>query len=320
MWIEISQSVVRLFPAVWWQRKRDHRMAHTEYYAALGVPTDASADDIKRAYRKMARKYHPDVNTDPEADAKFKAAGMAYDVLRDPEKRAAYDRFGADWDQPRAQPEPERGWQRQSAFDEQDFDAEMFREFFGQQFGARGRMPRDQHARIEITLEEAMQGAQKTLTLQTPETDRAGRIALKTRTVDLKVPKAVLPGQTLRLKGQGTDGGDLFIEVAFRPHPVFEIAGHDLYVTLPITPWEAALGGKVKMPTPTGPVDLNIPENARTGQKLRLRERGLPAAQKGDLYAVLQIVNPPKVNKAAQDLYRDLARAQPFNPRSKLGV
>lgn len=293
-------------------------MADTEHYAALGIPTDATADDIRRAYRKMARKYHPDVNTDPEADAKFKAAGAAYEVLRDPEKRAAYDRFGADWDQPR--PAPDQGWQRQTAFDERDFDAEMFREFFGDRFGGGGSMARDQHARIEITLEEAMLGQKKTLSFQTPEIDRAGRVTLKTRTVDMKVPKGVLPGQTLRLKGQGTDGGDLFIEVVFRPHPVFQIAGHDLYVTLPITPWEAALGGKVKMPTPTGPVDLNIPENARAGQKLRLRGRGLPAVQKGDLYAVLQIVNPPKANPEARDLYRALARAQPFNPRAKLGV
>lgn len=292
-------------------------MADTDLYAALGVPTDATADDIRRAYRKMARKYHPDVNTDPGADAKFKAAGMAYEVLRDPEKRAAYDRFGADWDQPR--PEPQARWQGNAGFDERDMDADLMREFLGQRFGG-GTMQRDQHARIEISLEEAMQGQKKTLSLQTPQIDRAGRVTLKTRTVDLQLPKGVLPGQTLRLKGQGADGGDLFIEVAFQPHPVFEVSGHDLFVTLPVAPWEAALGGKVRMPTPTGPVDLTIPPNAREGQKLRLRGRGLPAAQKGDLYAVLQIVNPPEVTAEARELYRALARAQPFNPRSKLGV
>lgn len=292
-------------------------MADTALYEALGVPKDATADDIKRAYRKMARKYHPDVNSSPDADAKFKAAGAAYDVLSDPEKRAAYDRFGADWDQPH--PEPDSRRQRGAAFDESDFGADMFRDFFGQRFGGRP-MQRDQHARIEITLEEAMKGQKKSISLQAPEIDRAGRVTLKTRTVDLQVPKGVLPGQTLRLKGQGTDGGDLFIEVAIKPHPIYQITGHDLYVTLPITPWEAALGGKVRMPTPTGPVDLNIPENARQDQKLRLRGRGLPAAKKGDLYAVLQIVNPPKLNPEARDLYRELARKQPYNPRSKLGV
>jgi len=302
-------------------KETGYQMADTTYYKALGVPTSATADDIKRAYRKMARKYHPDVNPGPDADAKFKAAGTAYEVLSDPEKRAAYDRYGADWDQPRQEYDPRQNTRTQGgfAFDERDVNPEMFRDFFGQNFG-NARMQRDQHARIDIPLEDAITGQRQTLTLQSPQVDDTGHVTLQTRTIDLRIPKGVMPGQSLRLKGQGEGGGDLFIEVAFKPHPIYRIDGRDLYVTLPITPWEAALGGKVKMPTPTGPVDLNIPENARNDQKLRLRGRGLPTAQKGDLYAVLQIINPPKLTPKARDLYRELAREQTGNPRSKLGV
>ncbi len=294
-------------------------MTDTAHYQALGVPPDASADDIKRAYRKMARKYHPDVNPGPEADAKFKAAGAAYEVLSDPEKRAAYDRYGADWDQPRPDAAQEARRPGGFAFDERDINPDMFRDFFGQRFGA-GGMRQDQHARLEIPLEDAIAGARHTLTLQVPQIDNAGRMTLETRNVDLRVPKGILPGQQLRLQGQGSDGGDLFVEIAFKPHPVYRIEGRDLYVNLPVTPWEAALGGKVKMPTPSGAVDLTIPADAKQGQKLRLRGRGLPGAQKGDLYAELHIVNPPKLSPKARDLYQQLAKEHSFNPRMKLGV
>ena len=292
-------------------------MADTALYQALDVPTDASADDIKRAYRKMARKYHPDVNPGADADAKFKAAGSAYEVLSDPEKRAAYDRFGADWDQPQPQTDPRQ--QDGFAFDERDVNADMFRDFFGERFGG-GGMAQDQHAVVEVALEDAFVGAKKSLTLQSPQIDDAGRVTMQTQRIDLSIPKGVLPGQHLRLAGKGAGGSDLLIEVAFQPHPIYRIEGRDLYVTLPVSSWEAALGGKVKMPTPTGPVDLTVPANARQGQKLRLRGRGMPAAQKGDLYAILQIVNPPKISAEARDLYTQLARTETFNPRSKLGV
>ncbi len=295
-------------------------MTDTAHYQALGIPKNASADDIKRAYRKMARKYHPDVNTSAEADAKFKAAGNAYEVLSDPEKRAAYDRYGADWDQPRPDPAQDPRWQGGAAFDERDINPDMFRSFFGDRFGGGGGGPPDQHARVEIALEDAIKGAKRTLSFQTPQMDNTGRITLQSRTIDVTIPKGIRPGQQLRLRGQGTGGGDLLIEVSFAPHPIYNIEGRDLYVTLPVTPWEAALGGKVKMPTPTGAVDLTIPQNARQGQKLRLRGRGLPGTQKGDLYAVLQIVNPPRLNAKTRDLYQQLAKEQGFNPRANLGV
>jgi curved DNA-binding protein len=298
------------------------KVTDTSHYEALGVAKDASGDDIKRAYRKMARKYHPDVNPGAEADAKFKAVGNAYEVLRDPEKRAAYDRYGADWDQPRPDPaqdtRQDTRWQGGAAFDERDINPEMFRAFFGDRFGGGGQP--DQHAQVEIALEDALTGAKRTLSIQTPQMDNTGHVTLQTRSIDVTIPKGIRPGQQLRLRGQGGGGADLLIEVSFAPHPVYAIEGRDLYVTLPVTPWEAALGGKVKMPTPTGPVDLTIPENARQGQKLRLRGRGLSGAQKGDLYAVLHIVNPPKVSPKARDLYAQLAKEQPFNPRANLGV
>lgn len=296
-------------------------MTDTAFYEALGIHKNASADEIKRAYRKMARKYHPDVNTDAGADAKFKAAGEAYDVLRDPEKRAAYDRFGANWDQPHPDPRAQKGgpWQGGHAFDERDIDPEMFRDFFGQGFGRAQSMRQDQRARVDIALEDAIHGAKQKLTLRSPRIDDTGHVVMETRTIDVNIPKGIMPGQHLRLKGQG-GGGDLLIEIGFKPHPVYRIEGRDLFVELPVAPWEAALGGKVRMPTPTGPVDLKIPGGAKQGQKLRLKGRGLPAAQKGDLYAVLHIVNPPKLSAKARDLYAQLAKEQSFNPRAKLGV
>ena len=306
---------------VWHHRKARRNVTDTSYYQALGVPKDASPDDIKRAYRKLARKYHPDVNPGASADAKFKAAGAAYDVLRDPEKRAAYDRYGKDWDQPRPDPAQQAGqdarWQGGFAFDETDINPEMFRDLFGQRFGG-GAMHPDQHAKVEIALEGALTGAKRTLSFQTPQMDRTGHVTLKTRTIDLSIPKGIQAGQQLRVQQAGAP--DLLIEVAFAPHPIYRIEGRDLFVTLPVTPWEAALGGKVKMPTPSGPVDLTIPANARQGQKLRLRGRGLPAAKSGDLYAVLQIVNPTNLSAEARKLYQQLAKAQDFNPRANLGV
>lgn len=293
----------------------------TAHYDALGLSKNASADDIKRAYRKMARKYHPDVNPGPEADAKFKAAGNAYEVLSDPEKRAAYDRYGADWDQPRPDPAQDTGWQGGFAFDERDINPDMFRDFFGQRFGQRfggGAMQPDQHATVEIALEDAISGATRTLRFQSPQMDRTGHVTMQTRTIDLSIPKGIQAGQHLRVQQAGAP--DLLVEVVFAPHPIYRIEGRDLYVTLPVTPWEAALGGKVKMPTPSGPVDLKIPANARQGQKLRLRGRGLPGARDGDLFAVLQIVNPANLSAKARDLYRQLAKEQDFNPRANLGV
>jgi curved DNA-binding protein len=290
----------------------------TAYYQILGVPKDASADDIKRAYRKMARKYHPDVNPGAEADAKFREVGNAYEVLRDPEKRAAYDLYGADWDQPRPDPAQDTRWQGAASFDERDINPDMFRAFFGDRFGGGGQS--DQHAKVEIALEDALTGGKRTLSIQTPKMDNTGRVTLQSRSIDFAIPKGIRHGQQLRLRGQGSGGADLLIEVSFAPHPIYSIDGRDLYVTLPVAPWEAALGGKVKMPTPTGAVDLTIPENARQGQKLRLRGRGLSAARKGDLYAVLHIVNPPKVSPRARELYQQLAKEQQFNPRAKLGV
>ena len=181
-------------------------------------------------------------------------------------------------------------------------------------------MQPDQHARIEISLEDSIEGRSLPLSMQMPQLDKSGRVTMTRRDISLRIPKGAMPGQQLRLQGQGARGGDLFVEIAFKPHPIYQVEGRDLYVVLPVTPWEAALGGKVKMPTPTGAVDLNIPKNAGQDQKLRLRGRGLPGVAKGDLYAVIRIVNPPKLSEKARELYQNLAHEHTFNPRSKLGV
>jgi curved DNA-binding protein len=306
-------------------------MVDTDFYKALGVAKSASAEDIKRAYRKMARKYHPDVNTGADADAKFKAAGAAYEVLRDPDKRAAYDRYGSNWEtagqqqarQPRPDMEGGFGFDPHTA-QQSDIFADLFARGFGGRRAAQSGGA-DQHARIMLDLEEAVQGARKTLSLQVPVVDARGGVTLRTEQIEVTIPKGVTEGQHIRLKGKGGIGpgkgkaGDLFLEVAFRPHPIYRIDGRDISVDLPVTPWEAALGGSVTLPTPGGKVEVKIPENARSGQRLRLKGRGLPGPVAGDLFAILMIVNPPIRTAEARALYENLAQALRFNPRARMG-
>ncbi len=317
---------------------RKEHMDYKDYYKVLGVERDATQDDIKRAYRKLARKYHPDVNKEADAESKFKDAGEAYEVLKDPEKRAAYDQLGANW-QAGQDFRPPPGWDSGFEFSGGGYteaDQEAFSDFFESLFGqARSGRTRyqgsrefhapgqDHHARIEIALKDAYDGATRQIGLHAPQVDPAGHVSVKDRTIKVTIPKGILPGQHIRLSGQGTPGigkgraGDLYLEVAFKPERGFSIDGRDVYMDLPITPWEAALGGKVKAPTPSGSVELSIPRNARSGQKLRLKGRGLPAKPAGDLYAVLQIVTPPADTPEAREIYEKMARELDFNPRSK---
>ena len=311
-------------------------MEYKDYYETLGVKRDASADEIKRAYRKLARKFHPDVNAVPEAAEKFKAVSEAYSALKDPETRAAYDQLGKgwkagqgfepppDWNHPfRAREAPDRA--EESAFS--DFFENLFRRghsgHFGQDFDQRGQ---DQHARIELSVEDVFSGATKTLTLRMPQADASGRVAIRERRVSVKVPKGIGEGQHIRLRGQGAPGtgrggaGDLILEVVLAPHPVFRIDGRDLYLDLPVSPWEAALGGKVSMTTPGGAVDIVIPKNARAGQKLRLKGRGLPGKTAGDLYAVLKIVNPPVKTSQERAAFEKMAKEFNFDPRRHMGA
>lgn len=318
-------------------------MEFKDYYQILGVNRDATQDEIKRAYRKLARKYHPDVSTEPDAEQKFKELGEAYEVLKDPEKRAAYDQLGRNYQAGQDfRPPPDWG-QQGFQFHGAEFtgaDAAEFSDFFeslfGSGFGRRGARTgrahhfrargEDAHARILIDLTDAYQGANRTLTLTTTEPGPDGRPQRKERTLNVHIPKGVRQGQHIRLAGQGDPGigggppGDLFLEVGFRPHPLYRVEGRDVFMDLPVAPWEAALGAKVAAPTPTGKVELRIPPGSMAGHKLRLKGRGIPGNPPGDLFAVLQIALPPADTEAARQAYRDLQQALDFNPRARMGV
>lgn len=315
-------------------------MDYKDYYEILGVERSATQDEIKRAYRKLARKFHPDVNKDSGAENKFKEAGEAYEVLKDPEKRAAYDQLGANW-QAGQDFQPPPGWDQGFEYSGHGADQggeSAFSDFFENLFG-QGRSPRggrqtrqefhahgqDHHAKIMIDLRDAYEGATRAISLRAPEVDASGHVSVRDRSIKVKIPKGITEGKHIRLAGQGTPGvgqgqaGDLYLEIEFQPDQTFSVDGRDVYINLPITPWEAALGGKVKCPTPAGAVDLKVPENARTGQKLRLKGRGIPGKTAGDLYAVLQIAVPPAQTAADREFYERMSREMNFNPRAKLG-
>lgn len=303
-------------------------MKYKDYYKTLGVARTASADDIKKAFRKGARKYHPDINTGAEAEAKFKDVNEAYEVLKDPERRAAYDQLGQEPPHPQGRYQPPPDWEGGFSFSDRashgnegfsDFFETLFRRGAGPTAGMGSARRADSHGRIEISIEDAYRGAERALSLRTPVVGPDGSVRLQDRTVSVQVPKGIVQGQHIRLAGQGTGpGGDLFLEVSFAPHPVYRPDGRDLYLDLPVAPWEAALGGHVVMPTPGGKVDLRIPKNARTGQKLRLKGKGLPGAPAGDIYATLTIVNPKVETEQAQKFFERMAKEMPFNPRAHL--
>ncbi len=292
-------------------------MRYQDYYKTLGVERSASADDVKRAYRKLARKYHPDVSDLPDAEARFKEVGEAYEVLRDPQKRAAYDNLGAGFragDEFRPPPgfESSREFNGHANFDFSDFFETLFREPAGRRGTSRrdsGRARgREETAVIEIALEDAFNGTQRAINIQSGAT---------TRTLRVKIPRGVVQGQKIRLAGQGSRGADLLLEVRLRPHEVFKPNGRDVTIELPITPWEAALGATVPVPTLAGKVEMNIPAGSQSGRKLRLKGRGLGGDTPGDQYAVLQIVTPPADTQSMRELYAAMAREMPFDPRAK---
>ncbi|NEV63042.1 DnaJ C-terminal domain-containing protein [Thiorhodococcus minor] len=317
-------------------------MEFKDYYQLMGVKRDATQDEIKRAYRKLARKYHPDVSKEPDAEARFKEVGEAYEVLKDPEKRTAYDQLGANWKAGQDfHPPPD--WDQGFEFHGGGFtgaDADHFSDFFESLFGrggfggaragharrefyARGE---DAHAKVLIDVEDAYRGTTRPLTLRHTELGADGRPHLKERTLNVSIPKGVRQGQHIRLAKQGGAGigkgaaGDLYLEVEFRPHPLYSVEGKDLYLNLPVAPWEAALGATLKVPTPDGTVDLKLPPGSSGGRKLRLRGRGLPAKEPGDLYVVLQIALPKADSEAAKKAYADFEQALAFNPRAHLGI
>jgi curved DNA-binding protein len=314
-------------------------MDYKDYYKIMGVERNATQEDIKRAYRRLARKYHPDVNKEPGAEAKFKELGEAYEVLKDPEKRAAYDQLGSNW---RAgqdfQPPPgwNAGFEQRGGFsaDEADF-SDFFEALFGRgaarRAGGQGVHLRgqDHHAQVLIDLEDAYRGATRTLTLRVPEVDAQGHVVTRERTLRVQIPKGVRAGQHIRLAGQGAPGlgggapGDLYLEIAFNPHSLFRVEGRDVFVDLPLAPWEAALGAEVQVPTPDGMVELKIPPGSASGRRLRLKGRGIPGATPGDFYVVVQIVLPPADSETARTAYQRFRAEFPrFDPRAhfKQGV
>jgi curved DNA-binding protein len=325
-------------------------MEFKDYYAIMGVPRDATPELVKQAYRKLARKFHPDVSKEKDAEARFKEVGEAYEVLHDPQKRAAYDQLGKgpapgesfqpppDWGSGfefRGAGHAGPGEEGSTAFDgdpsaffESLFGRGGFRGAGGSGFGRSQRRDRgeDHHARVTVDLEASLEGGTRALTLNVPAAGEDGRPQMRQRTLNVKIPRGIQPGQHIRLAGQGetlpgeTKAGDLFLEVGFAPHSLYRPEGRDLYLDLPVAPWEAALGASVPVPTPGGTVELKIPAGSRAGAKLRLRGRGLPAKEPGDLYAVLQVVLPPADSDSTRAAYAAFAAAAPFNPRSSLGV
>jgi len=310
-----------------------------DYYQIMGVARDATQDEIKRAYRKLARKYHPDVSKEKDAEVRFKELGEAYEVLKDTEKRAAYDRLGANW-QAGQEFRPPPDWDAGFEFagggftggdtaDFSDFFDALFGRGFGRRPGATGFHAHgaDRHAKVYIDLEDAYTGASRMLTLRVPEQDEHGRVSTREHRLNVTIPRGIRAGQQLRLAGQGSPGigqgraGDLYLEVEFNPHAHYRVEERDVYLDVPVAPWEAALGSTVKVPTPGGPVELKIPEGSASGRKLRLKGRGIPGSPAGDLYVVLEIATPSAPNESAKALYRRMAEQfKGFNPRSRLGV
>jgi curved DNA-binding protein len=309
-------------------------MEFKDYYEVMGVSRDATADDIKRAYRRLARKYHPDVSKEPEAEARFKEVGEAYEVLKDPEKRAAYDQLGSRWKEGQDfRPPPDWDFHFETGQDAGAF-SDFFESLFGGAHGARraqgGRRSAfrtrgfDRQASVGITLEEAFHGTNRTLSLDQVEQDATGRPTRKTRQLNVKIPAGVTAGQQIRLAGQGEPGmgggpaGDLFLRVELRPHRLFRVHGKDVSLELPVTPWEAALGETIRVPTLSGKVDLRIPKGSQSGRQLRLKGKGLPGDPPGDQHVILKIVTPAAETEAQEALYRQMAEAMPMNPRQSM--
>lgn len=324
-------------------------MEFRDYYQVLGVQRAASAAEIKTAYRRLARKYHPDVSKEANAEARFKEVQEAYEVLKDPEKRAAYDQLGSDWksgQQFRPPPDfgsgfefggggPRAGHARRragtGAGSDEAYGEEGFSDFFSSLFGGESpfgatarRAGRDHHARIDIALEQAFQGTTSTLELKRPELKGDGTLEVRPHTVRVTIPPGVTDGQLIRLAGQGEPGadggrpGDLYLEAHILPHRLYQADGRDVTLTLPVAPWEAALGASITVPTLGGPVEMHIPSGAQSGQKLRLRGRGLPGKPAGDQYVQLKVVLPPATSAEAKAVYDEMRAKLDFNPRADL--
>ena len=316
-------------------------MEFKDYYATLGVARDAAPAEIKRAYRKLARKYHPDVSKEPNAEAQFKEVNEAHKALNDVERRAAYDEVVKHNKSGRGF-SPPPGWDSGFEFSGSDADAanisnsDFFEALFGRQPGgahsrrASGAMAAgDHHAKVQIELMDAYRGASRAVSLRVPQIDANGQVTMHTRTLEVNIPKGIRGGQHLRLAGQGGPGfgdraaGDLYLEIEFAPTPLFRVDGRDVYLDLAVAPWEAALGAVVAVPTPEGSVQMTVPSESAAGLTLRLRGKGIPGGSAnvapGDLYAVLSVALPQANTGERQEAYRAMAKAfDDFQPRPPL--
>lgn len=312
-------------------------MEFKDYYQVLGVEKTATTEEIKKAYRKLARKYHPDVSKEPEAELRMQEINEAKAVLADPEKRLAYDQLGQQYRSGQDfQPPPD--WDAGFEFSGGGFeeaDLGEFSDFFANLFGQGGRAGRgsrgyqmrgeDRHAKVVIDLEDAYHGATRAITLQVPRVDAQGRVLSREHTLNVRIPKGVKAGQHIRLSGQGGPGmgggpaGDLFLEIHFTPDPRYRVEGRDVHQRVPVTPWEAALGASIETPTPSGMVKVKVPAGSQSGRRLRLKGRGIPGPEPGDLYVELEVVLPPADTDRARELYETMARELAFDPRQRRG-
>ncbi|MDX2442864.1 MAG: DnaJ C-terminal domain-containing protein [Bacteroidales bacterium] len=315
-------------------------MEYKDYYKILGVNKKATSAQIKKEYRKLARKYHPDVNKDSNAEQKFKEVGEAYEVLKDPEKRKAYDQYGSSW---KAGKERQHQQQQQGAgFGGEGFDfgggfdgsgdySDFFESLFG---GGRGRggakrqsrsqKGEDIDASITVPLTDAYEGSTRRINFTVQSMTPEGQLVNKPLNLNVKIPKGIKNGQKIRLKGQGAPGhnggetGDMYIKVEFEKNQTFDVKGSDVYVNLPLAPWEAALGATINVPSPVSNIKVKIPAGSAQGKKLRLKGKGIPAKAPGDLYVVINIVLPPANDKKARKVYEEMKDLN-FNPRVNFG-
>ena len=327
-------------------------MKFRDYYETLGVARTATEAEIKAAYRKLARKYHPDVNKEAGAEEQFKEIGEAYAVLKDTEKRAAYDRFGANWKNGQDFTPPPN-WNEGFEYSDANYggghpgygggfegdQSEFFESLFGRgkhRQGGRGSNssnPRqgmnfkgqDHHAKILIDLADAYNGAKRTIALHMPTQDASGHVTTQERKLDVSIPKGIKAGQNLRLSGQGGPGigegpaGDLYLEIEFHQSPIYRVDGKDVFIDIPLAPWEAALGTTVNIPTPAGStLELKIPAGTVASRKMRLKGKGIPSAEPGDLFVVPTIALPPADSDAQKEAYQAFEKAFDFNPRTHL--
>ncbi|MEM7054887.1 MAG: DnaJ C-terminal domain-containing protein [Pseudomonadota bacterium] len=311
-------------------------MEFKDYYKLMGVDASASADEIKRAYRKLARKYHPDVSEEKDAEERFKEVGEAYEVLRDPQKREQYDQLRAGGYQGGDSFRPPPDWGDAfgsggvgGGFSGTDYgrSAGGFSDFFETLFGRAARQqqaPRrgqDIHASVEIDLETAYAGGMRRISLQQPEVAADGSVQTAVKSLDVKIPPGMTEGKQIRLAGKGGPGpqpGDLYLQIRHAPHRWFEADGRDIHLTVPIAPWEAALGANVSVPTLGGRVNMNIKPGATSGQRLRLKHKGLPGSPVGDQYVTLKIAVPKAESEQQRELFEAMRNEFDFNPRQHL--